>query len=359
MPDELTSALIKNQEGTVTDQFTWTYDAAGNRLSEQHGSSTRTWAVNSFNPLTGQGTVVELKGTVDRASTVKINGVTATMNGLQWSAQVPVTQAQATLEAQEVTSADGGTPQKVWGTIQLPPSTTASYTYDANGNMLSDGERTFEGDTENRLVKVMGFWGEREFRYDGFDRRVLLQERDPAGALREQRRFAGDWYSIVEEREPDGAPVRRYWGVGEQQSAGDGAYTNFIHTRDRLGSICEILDQTGSVRAQYAYTDWGGGGRSTAIATPKLGLQDISSMSTAVLRCRCIGVIGSDLGRWISVDPIGEAGGWNRYRYVGNNPVRWVDPLGLYYAERWAAYGAVTGGSDSGLRPWQTQAVSI
>jgi RHS repeat-associated protein len=35
-------------------------------------------------------------------------------------------------------------------------------------------------------------------------------------------------------------------------------------------------------------------------------------------------------GRWISQDPIGfEGGDVNLYRYVGNNPVRWLDPVGL------------------------------
>jgi RHS repeat-associated protein len=35
------------------------------------------------------------------------------------------------------------------------------------------------------------------------------------------------------------------------------------------------------------------------------------------------------LGRWLSADPIGENGGWNLYGYVSNNPVNWIDALGL------------------------------
>jgi hypothetical protein len=34
--------------------------------------------------------------------------------------------------------------------------------------------------------------------------------------------------------------------------------------------------------------------------------------------------------RWISRDPIGEAGGINLYGYVEGNPVRYVDPEGLW-----------------------------
>ncbi len=36
------------------------------------------------------------------------------------------------------------------------------------------------------------------------------------------------------------------------------------------------------------------------------------------------------LGRWLSRDPIAEAGGINLYGYVGGNPVNLIDPLGLF-----------------------------
>lgn len=36
------------------------------------------------------------------------------------------------------------------------------------------------------------------------------------------------------------------------------------------------------------------------------------------------------IGRYISSDPVGLAGGLNTYSYAYNNPLRWIDPLGLW-----------------------------
>jgi hypothetical protein len=48
-------------------------------------------------------------------------------------------------------------------------------------------------------------------------------------------------------------------------------------------------------------------------------------------------------GRYISSDPIGLAGGLNTYTYVRNNPLRYIDPLGLF-----EMYGKWGGSNYSG-----------
>ncbi|BCL63154.1 hypothetical protein DGMP_38470 [Desulfomarina profundi] len=49
-----------------------------------------------------------------------------------------------------------------------------------------------------------------------------------------------------------------------------------------------------------------------------------------------------DTGRYLSADPIGLDGGINLYGYVGNDPVNWVDPEGLFSWGFGGSLGPVT-----------------
>jgi len=54
---------------------------------------------------------------------------------------------------------------------------------------------------------------------------------------------------IAEERNSTGTTVnKRYYGEGVQIGA-----NNYFYTRDHLGSIREMVDTTGAVRARYSY----------------------------------------------------------------------------------------------------------
>jgi RHS repeat-associated protein len=51
-----------------------------------------------------------------------------------------------------------------------------------------------------------------------------------------------------------------------------------------------------------------------------------------------------NLGRWLSRDPIAENGGVNLYGYAANDPLRFVDPFGLFWFwGRWGGPNLVSG----------------
>jgi RHS repeat-associated protein len=93
-----------------------------------------------------------------------------------------------------------------------------------------------------------------------------------------------------------------------------------------------MSDASGTVVARYDYDPWG---RSTTVIgtnKPDFNFTGLYQHAKSGLDMAVYRFYDPDLGRWLSRDPIGEAGGINLYGYGGNSPINRTDPLGLYYA---------------------------
>ncbi len=78
------------------------------------------------------------------------------------------------------------------------PGQGQAFQYDANGNLLSDGTRTYEWDAENRLTAINIGAQRSQFAYDGLGRRVLITELNN-GAVVSSRHYIWVEGQIVEE----------------------------------------------------------------------------------------------------------------------------------------------------------------
>jgi len=117
-----------------------------------------------------------------------------------------------------------------------------------------------------------------------------------------------------------------------------GATTNtYFYLKDAIGSVHALVNTNGAVVEQYRYTAWGEvtvlSSNGTVLAASAYGNRFTFqgrevSYSTGLLFFRSR-YYSASLGRWLSKDRIGIAGGINLYQAFGANSVNFKDPDGL------------------------------
>ncbi len=153
---QLASATLSGSGGTI-DRHAYTYDKAGNRRSSQRNLALTQWAANNRNQLTTQsgGGKLRVAGHHSEPAKVTVNGTKATVNAAnQYEAFVDVTPGANTLAVTATDYAPTPNARTTRWSVNVTGGTPATFAYDLNGNMTSDGTRTFAWDSENRLKSV-------------------------------------------------------------------------------------------------------------------------------------------------------------------------------------------------------------
>jgi len=329
--DQLLSATeaLASTPSSVSARHSYRYDPAGNRTSVQKNNEVTSATFNRANQIvaTTGGGKLRVAGATDEPAKVEVNGQQASVSaGNLYEAWVDVALGPNDLT---VKATDYATPTvnesiHAWR-VNVTGGTPRKFTYDANGNTLSDGIRTCQWDAEDRLVKITQGGKTYEFIYDGLSRRVAEKV---DGVL--NRRWIWDGTKIAEQRDAVGTDVtRRYYPEGEQRVGGADAGL-YYYTRDHLGSIREMTDSTAKVRAKYDYDPYGL--RSARLADDldcEWGFTGHFHHVGSGLNLALYRAYDPSLGRWLSPDPIGEGGGTNLYAYCRNNFLNLYDPDGL------------------------------
>ncbi len=206
----------------------------------------------------------------------------------------------------------------------LTVSQDAAYRYDASGNLLSDGSRAFEWDEASRLHAITLGTHRTEFQYDGFGRRAVVVEYEN-GVVQGIRKLLWEGPEPIEELDANGVTtLRRFFNQGFLEGS-----DSFYYTRDHLGSVRELTDASGQVRARYDYDPYG---RRTKVAGDKespIGFTGDFRHAQTGLDLTLFRAYDPDLGRWLSRDPIGVGDGPNESLYVHNSPITSKDAYGL------------------------------
>ena len=307
--------------GQMEARQAFSYDPAGNRLTAQSGNATTIATFNNLNEIQtmGGGGKLQFSGTTSEPANVSVQGKPAWMlDATSFTADATVNVGTNTIP---VVATDGsGNSQTSTYQVIVPSVATRTFNYDPNGNLLNDGERTYMWDAKNRLIRATSGADTHEWAYNGLDQRVSESKN---GVLTKRWVWAGG-NQPAEERNASGNVMRRFYPQGEQVWG-----TNYYYTRDHLGSIREVLDSAGSVVSSYGYDAWGRRTLQTESDIATFGFTGHMENAELALVFTKYRAYDPETGRWLSRDPIGEEGGINLYGYVGNNPVNWVDPLGL------------------------------
>jgi len=124
--------------------------------------------------------------------------------------------------------------------------------YDANGNLLSDGQRTYHWNARNQLVAIkVGDSVQASFQYDALGRRISKTEGGQTTT------YLYDGMDIVQERQGNTVnPILTGPGIDQRFARNEGSERTYFLT-DALGSTRALTNTAGEVIQRYDYTPYG------------------------------------------------------------------------------------------------------
>ena len=362
-----TSAAVDGQ------QYAYAFDPIGNRITSAEGDTDRTATytaneLNQYSQRTVPG-VKELAGTALTNATVTVNDLPTDRHGPWWRHAFEVDNAASAAYTQAVVCAvynppgtnDPDVVTSATGHVFVA-ETPVAFTYDDDGNLLSDGRFTYAWDAENRLISVTTRTDlpaavpriRLTHAYDHQSRRLATAREEWNGSAWQSagmNRYVYDgWNVVAETRAASPANTNYYvWGLdlsGSLQGAGGiggllavrkrledgtGLVCNFAYACDANGNVVqEIMRAGGSIYARYEYDPFG----NTVVATGEDAEDNPFRFSTKWFdNDTGLGYWGyrwysPGLGRWMSRDPLGAQGDITQ-SYVSNNPISLHDATGL------------------------------
>ena len=204
--------------------------------------------------------------------------------------------------------------------------TLSSYTYDAAGNVTSDGTNSYQYDAESRIVNINS--GAALYSYDHQNRRV----RKIVGGVSIHYVWHGTQV-IAEYNGSTGIVTRDYiYAGGRILAKVEGGVTSY-YLRDTLSTRL-TLNTNGSIIGRQTHLPFGEEIAASGLVE-KHQFTSYERDAETGLDYAINRYYAASTGRFNSVNPKGKSARrelpqtWNRYSYAAGDPINKIDPLGL------------------------------
>jgi RHS repeat-associated protein len=306
---------INPNTSTVTDDFLYSYDRDGNRLTASnalHSSLSQQFTYDSLNQL----------ASFTQGSHTQSWGLDAVGNWLSFTNDGSA-QTRSFNNQNQITAIAGAT----------------TPTYDANGNTTKDDQgTTYTLDAWNRIIKAVAGATTMIYSYDALGRRNTVERNSNATI---DSYFSANWQELEEDQQGS-SPTQFVWSTVYVDALveQDTGSTRWYAQQDVNWNVTAMVTSSGSIANRFVYDPYGKatvydanwnlqgaligglgstwshffqGGRFDAIT----GLYDFRNRDYS-----------TTLGRWMEQDPVQYADGDNLYVTDGDNPEDFTDPLG-------------------------------
>lgn len=236
------------------------------------------------------------------------------------------------------------------------------YDYDSFGRLVGRDEISYKTASGSISTSPQN-WTRTGYLYDGDNILLAFQSKRVINGVSQsdlsphlvQRNLWGD--------QPDELLAQESLGTNLSQAG-----TDSWDLADWQGSIRTTVNDSGTVTARVNYDAFGnvinavnGSGAAITNVASQLPFLYTGKFRDAVTGLQYNNARWYDprTGRWLSVDPIGFAGGdSNLYRYVNNDPVNGTDPSGLAEAGSWEEAIATTAYYGAWINPGTSLAMA-
>lgn len=284
--------------------LTYTYDAVGNITKINNDN----YSYNGINRLTWYG-----NKPLEQATTA--NGTRWTYDG---AGNIANKEKLLNGVSQGVTSFGYDLANRLWsmGAATYNNDSRGSRTQKTNGdawNYIYDGEARLTQVNKNGVTQVQNV-------YDGFGLRVKKVENGKTTYY-----INSGVNPLMEYSANDGSYLYRIYAGNQAIAEETNGVVKFLH-KDQLGSTRVVTNASGSKIAEYKFAPYGEKEISTGNGT-EYGFTDKADDDSTGLDYFGFRFYDPEVGRFITQDPIKDSMNW--YEYCNDNPVNFIDPLGL------------------------------